>query len=301
MNITLVISSLSSGGAERVLSNLANYWAEKRHRVTIITLALGVPFYQLSEKINLKKIDQVLIWDTSFFSRSFQLVKRIFFLRKAILKSKPDVVVSFVDIMNITTLVACVGLKTPVVVSERVYPHLHQIPRFYKFLRTCFYPCAQRVIVQTKSPAVYFKKLKNVVIIPNAVQKIKSLERDFSLPIKHIISVGRLCEQKDFSTLIKAFSEIHKLHPALVLTIYGEGDERTNLESLIKSLNMTDSVFLPGAVTDIEKVLSTADLFIFPSLYEEFPNALWRLDKITFTFLCKKFDLYPDTETTLSP
>jgi GalNAc-alpha-(1->4)-GalNAc-alpha-(1->3)-diNAcBac-PP-undecaprenol alpha-1,4-N-acetyl-D-galactosaminyltransferase len=274
MNITLVISSLSSGGAERVLSNLANYWAEKRHNVTIVTLSSGIPFYQLSDKIKLKQIDQVLIGDTSFLSRAIQLVKRIFFLRKAIVKSNPGVVVSFVDVMNITTLIACVGLKTPVIVSERVDPHFHQIPRFYKFLRTCFYPYAQRVIVQTKSAAAYFKELKSVVIIPNAVQKMGVVKRDFSLPITHVVSVGRLCEQKDFPTLIKAFAEIHQSYPTLILMIYGEGDERANLESLIKSLNMTDSVFLPGAAADIEKVLYTADLFIFPSLYEGFPNAL---------------------------
>lgn len=274
MKITLIISSLTAGGAERVLSNLANYWAEKGHNVTIVTLSLGESFYQLSDTIKLMQIDQVSGEDARFVKRMFQLVQRVFFLRKAIVKSKPDVVVSFVDVMNITTLMACVGLKIPVIVSERIDPHFHQIPLFYKLLRRCFYPYAKKVVVQTQSAAAYFKKLKNVVTIPNAVQKIKSIERDFSLPITHVISVGRLCEQKGFVTLINAFAEIHKSYDHMRLTIYGEGDERSNLESLIKSLNIEDYVFLPGTVSDIEKALSAADLFVFPSLYEGFPNAL---------------------------
>lgn len=274
MNITLVISSLNSGGAERVLSNLANYWDGKGHKVTLITLAADTSFYPLSQMINLTQIDQVSADGEKFLTRICKIAKRLYFLRKAIQRSDANIVVSFVDVMNITTLMACVGLKIPVIVSERIDPHLHQISRFYKFLRTCFYPYAKKVVVQTQSAAAYFKKLQNLVIIPNAVKKNKSLERDFSLPIKQIISVGRLCEQKDFPTLIKAFAEVHKSHPDIILTIYGEGPERANLESLIQSLNMTDCVFLPGTVTDIEKVLSIADLFAFTSLYEGFPNAL---------------------------
>ena len=84
---------------------------------------------------------------------------------------------------------ACIGLKIPIIVSERIDPHFHKIPRFYKTLRRCFYSHAKKVVVQTKSAAAYFKDLKNVVIIPNAVQKIKPIKRDFSLPITHVISV----------------------------------------------------------------------------------------------------------------
>lgn len=274
MKITLVIPSLSAGGAERVLSNLANYWDSEGHRVTLITLAADKPFYHLSEKVILNQLDQVSKNGESFLSRLFKIAKRLISLRKALQKSKPNVIVSFVDVMNITTLISCIGLKTPVIVSERIDPHFQDIPKFYKFLRKYLYPYAKKVVVQTKSAASYFKDLENVEIIPNAVQQFNLVARDFTSPIRNIVSVGRLCKQKDFPTLIKAFAEIHKLHPDVKLTIYGEGDERTNLEVLLKLLNLYNCVFLPGVVRDIEKALSNADLFIFPSLYEGFPNAL---------------------------
>ncbi len=274
MNITLVISSLSAGGAERVLSSLANYWDSKDHNVAIITLASDAAFYPLSETINLKQINQISANDERFLRRICNIVKRLYFLRKAIQKTKADVVVSFVDVTNITTLIACVGLKIPVVVSERTNPFYHKISILFRWLRNFLYPYAKNVIVQTKSAASYFDGLKNIAAIPNAVHENEHITKDFSKPITHIISVGRLCPHKGFSTLIKAFSEILKLNKDLKLTIYGEGADRSNLESLKRSLNIGGSVFLPGAVSEINDVLVNADLFVFPSHYEGFPNAL---------------------------
>src|SRR5690606_29753976 len=82
------------------------------------------------------------------------------------------------------------------------------------------------------------------------------------------------CPHKGFGALITAFSEIVLQKPDITLTIYGEGAERQNLESLIRGLNLTASVFLPGTVRDVEGIMYQADLFVFPSHYEGFPNAL---------------------------
>lgn len=274
MKLTLVISSLTAGGAERVLSNLANYWDAKGHKVTIITLSAEKPFYSLSETIKLEQLDQLCEGSKNFLTRISNILMRILALRKAIRKSAPDVVLSFVDVMNVATLIACVGLSVPVVVSERIDPHFHPLPWLYKILRRWFYPLARKVVVQTKSAASYFKDLKNTVIIPNAVHQFNPVERDFALPIKNIVSVGRLCKQKNFSTLIKAFASIYNLHTDITLTIYGEGEEHTNLESLAKSLKIDTNVFLSGTVPNIQSVLANANLFVFPSHYEGFPNAL---------------------------
>lgn len=101
------------------------------------------------------------------------------------------------------------------------------------------------------------------------MQKITVLDE-----AKHIISVGRLCPFKGFDTLIQAFSRLYPTYPHLRLTIYGEGNERENLQNLINSLNLQERVSLPGATQEIHQKLLAADLFVFPSLYEGFPNAL---------------------------
>ena len=48
-----------------------------------------------------------------------------------------------------------------------------------------------------------------------------------------ILGVGRLTEQKDFPTLIRAFALVRKKHPARLM-ILGEGEERPKLEALVR-------------------------------------------------------------------
>jgi GalNAc-alpha-(1->4)-GalNAc-alpha-(1->3)-diNAcBac-PP-undecaprenol alpha-1,4-N-acetyl-D-galactosaminyltransferase len=274
MHLALIISSLSPGGAERVMSALANHWARRGHKVSLITFSPPTekPFYPLHPTIQLIQLNQTHA-ETSPFKRLKNSVIRIWSLRKAIKKLNPDRILSFVDLTNITTLLATWGLKIPVVVGERIDPNFYTIPRFYQWLRRRFYPLAQRVVVQTKNAATYFSNQKNISIIPNPVsQSDKTLEP--STTVKKIISIGRLAPQKDHSTLLQALPSLISHHPDLTLTIYGEGAERKNLEALIKSLKLEGKVFLPGAVQNIQEKLLESDLFIFPSRFEGFPNAL---------------------------
>ena len=157
MHLTLIISSLGPGGAERVLSELANYWTLKGHQISLITLASpkSQPFYLLDSRINLIQLNQNQT-ESSTMKRVKNILKRLFCLRKAIHQLKPDVIVSFIDIMNVTTLIATMGLKIPVVVSERIDPNFHSINKLYTWLRLRFYPFSQKIIVQTKNSANYF-------------------------------------------------------------------------------------------------------------------------------------------------
>ena len=68
MHITLIISSLNPGGAERVLSDLANYLVTKQYQITIVTFAAPqtLAFYKLSPKINIIQINQPQQLDNKF-------------------------------------------------------------------------------------------------------------------------------------------------------------------------------------------------------------------------------------------
>ncbi|HQS83348.1 MAG: hypothetical protein B7Y25_00305 [Alphaproteobacteria bacterium 16-39-46] len=275
MHLTLIVSSLNSGGAQRVLSNLANYWSSQGHQISLITLdhPKTTPFYPLNSKIRLFQLNKNNS-ESSCIKRLTSLAVRFISLRKKIQTLKPDMIISFVDIMNITTLVSTMGLKIPIIVCERTHPKYYKIPFLYHKLRLLFYPKAARVIVQTESAAHHFKNFKNIFVIPNAVPQPATTKQDVTSFPNHIVSVGRLCPFKGFDTLINAFSNLHPYYPDLTLTIYGEGDERKNLEKLITSLNLEDKISLPGSVKNIEEILAKANLFIFPSHYEGFPNAL---------------------------
>ncbi len=274
MKLALFISSLRSGGAERVLSNLANHWAQHGHDVHLITFASReeIPFYPLDKKITVHPLN--LFDDTSSgFKRIVTITKRLITIRKVSKTLKPDRILSFIDITNITVLIATFGLRFPVIVSERSDPHFHKIPYLYQKIRFLIYRFAQSVVVQTNSAQSFFKDQNNVKIIANAVLLPDNLKENCD-PLHHIISVGRLIKTKDFELLIKCFSNIYLDFPHVTLVIYGEGPERENLEDLIRHLSLTDRVFLPGVVTNIQEKLVEADLFVFPSQYEGFPNAL---------------------------
>jgi glycosyltransferase involved in cell wall biosynthesis len=280
MHIALIISSLSSGGAERVLSQLANVWVSRGHKITLITLSEPnvLPFYHLDERVHLHQLNQLVTKEGSILWRLKNITRRILKLRRALKSVKPDIILSFVDVTNITTLLAGAGLRIPIVVCERTHPRYYRLPVLYNRLRLITYSWADKVISQTASASGYFSKIPESkrAVIPNYVKKpsYQKKEADILRPIQKIISVGRLCPNKGFAALIMAFSEIARRKPDTTLTIYGEGTERQNLETLIRALNLTARVFLPGAVQGIEAVMHQSDLFVFPSHYEGFPNAL---------------------------
>lgn len=280
MHIALIISSLSPGGAERVLSQLANAWISGGHKVSIITFADPnvVPFYHLDERIHLYQLNQLIMKKSSPLCRLKNILKRILKLRQALKRVKPDVVISFVDVTNITALLAGIRLRIPTIVCERTHPQYYRLPAIYNRLRLLTYSWAHTVICQTASASEYFSNIsdRKKAIIPNCVKKpgYQKNEVDVLRPVQKIISVGRLCPNKGFATLIKAFSEVVHQKPDLTLTIYGEGAERQNLEALIRELDLTAKIFLPGITKDVETALYQVDLFVFPSLYEGFPNVL---------------------------
>ncbi|MBP6104557.1 MAG: glycosyltransferase family 4 protein [Gammaproteobacteria bacterium] len=278
MHIVLTIASLETGGAERILCFLANHWVRTGHKVSLITLKSpdSVPFYFLEPSVNLTQLNQSYNRSNPHFSFLINSIKCLFSLRKTLKKLNADVVVSFMDLMNIATLLANVNLKYPVIVCERTDPNCQPLSCLYQWLRWNFYPRAYKIATQTASAASYFtKKLsKKITIIPNPIFEPSQYKTLYTEGPKNIVTVGRLDIFKDHRTLIYAFSSLLSHHSDLMLTIYGEGVERKNLERLIQTLHLQDKVKLPGTTTQVQAVLLEADLFIFPSRYEGFPNAL---------------------------
>ncbi len=287
MRITLVIFSLSHGGAERVMSTLANYWAAKCWNVTMLTFDNGElpPFYELKSEIHHRSLG--IAKDSPNLLIGIWLnLKRIWLLRGAIRNSKPDAVISFMDTTNIVTLLATRGLKVPVIVSERIDPAMHSIGRIWERLRRWTYPFADRVVVQSKGALAYFssKQQSRACILPNPVSlPMKPEQKSDKLSIgqfpakdarRSLVGMGRLTRQKGFDLLLQAFARLKDSHPEWTLTILGEGELRAELESLCNSLGLSDLVDFPGVVKNPYKILQQADIFVMSSRFEGFPNAL---------------------------
>jgi glycosyltransferase involved in cell wall biosynthesis len=88
------------------------------------------------------------------------------------------------------------------------------------------------------------------------------------------LNAGRLSEQKNQLGLVEAFAQVHSAHPAARLFIAGEGDLRGDLEELVSRAGLGGLVHMPGQRSDMPQVLAASDVFVLPSVYEGFSNAI---------------------------
>jgi GalNAc-alpha-(1->4)-GalNAc-alpha-(1->3)-diNAcBac-PP-undecaprenol alpha-1,4-N-acetyl-D-galactosaminyltransferase len=276
MQLTLVISSLQGGGAERVMTNMANYWAAKQLKVTLLTFDDGAipPFYTLDSRV--RHIPLAVARQSETKATALRnIVNRVWSLRRAIRDSQPDAVISFMDKTNVTTLLATRGSNVPVIVSERIDPRMQPLDKSWERLRRLMYAWANLIVVQSEPALKYFPDSlqARAQVIPNPVLPAPAY-RDSKGVNKSLISVGRLDHQKGFDLLLRAFASVRDRHGEWSLTILGEGPKRRELESLKNELGLNECVFLPGRVEDVYQRLAQADLFVMSSRYEGFPNAL---------------------------
>jgi GalNAc-alpha-(1->4)-GalNAc-alpha-(1->3)-diNAcBac-PP-undecaprenol alpha-1,4-N-acetyl-D-galactosaminyltransferase len=275
----LVISSLSAGGAERVLSTLASFWAERGESVAVITLSgREEDFYLLPGEV--LRIGLGLNRDSSlFWDAVLNNYKRLYSLQKAIRQFKPNIVISFMDKMNILTTLACIGLNVPVIISERTDPRMYQIGTVWALLRKIVYPRADALVVQNQEVLNWahhnFRHLETV-IIPNPVNgcNLTQTKKVQDYRCKKMVAMGRLGYEKGFDLLIHAFAKLAQKYPDLTLWIIGEGKDRDKLATLIMELGLDERVFLLGRLNDPFNILLQADLFVMSSRFEGFPNAL---------------------------
>src|SRR5690606_3578792 len=89
-----------------------------------------------------------------------------------------------------------------------------------------------------------------------------------------LIAMGRLSPEKGFDLLIRAVALLRRQHPGCSLTILGDGPEREPLEGLAEELGVAEAVSFGGQVRDPAAHLVRGDIFVLPSRFEGFPNAL---------------------------
>jgi GalNAc-alpha-(1->4)-GalNAc-alpha-(1->3)-diNAcBac-PP-undecaprenol alpha-1,4-N-acetyl-D-galactosaminyltransferase len=278
MKVTLVIYGLTGGGAERVMSIVANYWVSKGWDVTLLLLVPPTtqPFYPLDPRIQLKSLD-VAGKSTNLLAAISNNWKRIQVLRRAIIASKPDVVISFMNSVNVYTILACLRSNIPVIASEHIYPGSNDANKIWQLIMKLTYRYADLVTVLTQNALPFYpaKEGYRTIVMPNPVVAPEhSVSETQLLSTPSLIAIGRLHPQKGFDLLFKAFHKIHAKHPDWQITILGEGSIRPELEQLRSQLNLTDRIHLPGLVTNVPEYLNQADLFVMPSRFEGFPMAL---------------------------
>ena len=264
--IIFVIGGMTRGGAERVISILANQYAKNGWAVDIVMMLDYVIDYELDSRINL--IDMTAD-QTHKLKSAPSWIKNF---RVYVKKQKPDVIVSFVARINLVVLAATIGMSIPIIISERNDPAADGRSKLIDIATKILYRRSKTVVFQTQKARNHFSgKIKSLGrIIPNPI----SVECNATTSKKKIVTVGRLSPQKNHKMLIEAFLEVAERHPDYELWIYGEGNLRDELGTIISEHHLEGKVFLPVNIPDIHQKIADAEMFVLSSDYEGLSNAL---------------------------
>lgn len=276
MNLLFCIKAMNNpgGGAERVLSDIANSLVRRGHFVRVLTFEApgGKSFYTLDPEI--ERIG-LAIGDTVRSARFVETQRRILGLRRALKDLKPDVAIGFMHSTFVPLGLAAIGTSVPVIASEHIVPHHYRTrPLEAALLRTTPYlvhsiTCTSEAVRQEYPPALRQKMTpipNPVTVSPLGIADVAGLKR----AAKVLLTVGRLEEQKDHETLIRAFAVLADRVPEWRLRIVGDGSLRPTLERLIRGLEIADRVELAGSRPNISDEYLAAQLFVLPSRYESF-------------------------------
>ena len=230
MKIFLVIPTLYAGGAERVMSILANNWSKKCDvEVEILLLAKGNPFYQIDSRVKVTNLG--FKTNEQPFFKIISLFKLFFRFRKYVKKNRPDFVLCFMTKNNIFTLLSLFNCNVKTFVSERDSP-TEKIPWITSFLRNKVYRFAEGIICQSKMSKKFIEnetESKNVISIPNPLVVVEN-NNPFNRE-KIILNVGRMVEKKGQKYLIEAFSKLNC--PDWKLIFLGDGHLKDELKKQV--------------------------------------------------------------------
>ena len=274
MRILCYTNKLNHGGAERVMSILANNLYSYGHSVILVNDYHYDDEYPINENITHYYIDGYYEEKKSgLLSRT---ARRIRFLRKICKENNIDILVSFISDANYRAILSTIGTSTKNVISVRNDPYKDYASKFKKMISEFFYGISDGCVFQTDRALHFFSKRiqKHSCIIENPISELFFEIDNSPLKEKKIVSCGRLTKQKRFDVLINAFSIVKKEHPEYILEIYGDGELTCELRNQIQELELEDSVFLMGRSSKIQIDIGNASVFVLSSDFEGMPNAL---------------------------
>lgn len=275
--IAFHLNCLEQGGAERVVTNLADQFAQEGYQVIIATEWYGENEFQIDSKV--RRVHVGLREGDERKHRLVQFMLRVKYLRQFLKEEKPDILIPFARKALYRGLMAAYFIKIPVLISIRTDPAGHYEERSDKIQIPLLFPRADGCVFQTEGAKEFFapRLQDNSRIILNPIH-----EKYIGVPeperrSKTVVQSGRLVDFKNQPMLLRAFVNVHVKHPDYDLKIYG-GDSfdgtKEILEGLIEEYHAQDYIHLMGASDSLETELTDAALFAFTSDWEGLPNAL---------------------------
>jgi len=290
LRIAFFLHDLRGGGVERISVHLANELCKMGHSVDIVLVnRTGNPAYfsAIDQRIDVRELAQTRTLTSAIGFRSF------------IKMEKPDLVISALTHINVSTLLATMFLsvKPHVIVVE----HNHRMGRFSRgeaidisqTVRLAFrlapwlYGRAETIgAVSRGAREGLARALKRpeseILVLNNPVPTPATLDAEDAKAVlswvgkkddPYILGVGALSYEKNFDLLIKAFAQLRKSRKAR-LVIAGEGPMRAALEKAAEDTGFGEDILLPGFISDPFTLMRHASVFALTSRWEGLPTVL---------------------------
>ncbi|ALH94713.1 glycosyltransferase [Acinetobacter equi] len=284
--VMFFLPTLGGGGAERTVIQLANSFVEQGLKIDLVVCNTQGEKGKLRPEINSK----IHLIDLN----CGRVVNALFPLKKLLQEKNYDCAVATQTHTNIICGIAkkLANVKTKLIFREVSTPSKNIKSKglanfILKILVNLTYPAADQIVcvshgVREDFCEYYNYRKANLRTIYNPVIDDAYLEK-LKAPVTHhffqdnqqvIMAVGRLTEAKNFEFLIRSFAQVYILHPSIRLIILGEGELRQSLEKLIKDLNLSEVIDLPGFDSNPYAYFKYADLFVLSSNWEGLPGVL---------------------------
>ena len=274
--IAFHLNCLTHGGAERVVTNLANQFAQEGYEVVVATEWTDPDEFVLDPKV--RRVHVGLRAEDESKSRITKFFLRIRYLHAFLLKEKPDVIAAFAKRALYRALMACEHTGVPVVISVRIDPVRYYSALSDRLQTAFFFKRAAGAVFQTEDAKHFFApRLQQAKVILNPIS-----DKYIGLPSvaqrkKEIVNVARIVDFKNQPMLVEAFAAVHDKHPDYILKIYGpDGEDGTlqRIEDNISKFHLESCVKLMGGSDSLEKEIPEAAVFAYSSDYEGMPNSL---------------------------
>ena len=276
MRMTFVQAGFGAGGAEKIIAMLAHHYQGQGADVDVVAVneRSSETYFTYGTGISVFSLAANRAYGDRSLRRWLGPASATPALRSHFVTRRPDVVFSFLTKVNVITAMAAAGLSIPIVMSERNNFTIQTMHPAWRAMKSVAQGRAARLVMQTEAArqALPRRLHAKATVIHNPVEQTKTI----AVPgnPSHFVAVGRLDRQKGFDLLLAAFSIVQRKLPGARLTIFGEGQERGNLERAVAELGLSGSVTLPGITRSPQEWISAGGVFVLSSRFEGFPNVL---------------------------
>ncbi|MGD6968563.1 glycosyltransferase [Rossellomorea vietnamensis] len=284
-NIAIIIPSLKGGGAERAVSTLTKSLPKNRYKIYLILFDTSNMEYDYYGEL----VDLEIAAKNNPLMKFSNFIKRLIKLKQIKKTYNINVSISFLPGPNLLNILTkgnekiILSVRSNVLrAKDNIYRKIDDLIIKWLYNKADFITVVSQGIKNDLLRLFRVKQDKLKVLYNsyylNEIEELSkeslSIDEKALLSEKVVVTVGRLENVKGHLHLIRAFSQIRQFNKDIKLIILGEGDLRLYLEELIKSLDLEDTVYMPGFVKNPYKYIKNSKLFVLPSLTEGFPNAL---------------------------